>query len=231
MDRDLAQPIGSAARSALNPAWLALACGLIPLIAVHLCYFVSASEGRVPWCLPYLEGCTSISRAARHGLANVLFKAFMLPTAALIGLAWVLAHLRLRELAERQPHRLAAVRALGLIGALFLVLYASFLGIDGEVYQLLRRYGVTVYFSFTVLAQLLLASLLPVGPPRRALVALCALLLFLGLASIPLQHLMPDRDAALNAVEWCFALLMTLGFLLIAWDWQRAGFRLHRAAI
>lgn len=229
MDRDLAQPLDPAAKSGLNPVWLALACGLTPLVVVHLCYFIAASEERVPWCLPYLEGCTSISRAARYGLANVLFKAFMLPTAALTALVWVLAHLRLRDLATASPKRLAAVRIVGLIGALFLVLYASFLGVEGEVYQLLRRYGVTVYFSFTVMAQLMVASQLPTGAPRSALVGLCALLLLLGLASIPLQHLTPDRDAALNAVEWCFALLMTIGFLLIAWDWQHAGFRLQRS--
>ncbi|MGQ0622054.1 MAG: hypothetical protein ACT4QA_19405 [Panacagrimonas sp.] len=211
----------------LNPAWLALCCGLVPLIAVHLCYVLAASEGRVPWCIPYVEGCTSISRAARHGLSNPIFKGLMLPTAALIGLFWVLAVLRLREHAASHRARLHAMRALGHIGALFLVLYASFLGVEGEVYQLLRRYGVTVYFSFTVLAQMLLASLLPGGSmARRALVGLCGVMLLLGLASLPLQYLMEQRDAAVNAIEWCYALLMTSGFIVVAWEWQTAGFRL-----
>jgi len=38
-----------------------------------------------PACNPYLEGCVSISRAARHGLPNHLFKALVLPAAALQG--------------------------------------------------------------------------------------------------------------------------------------------------
>lgn len=226
-----ADPAGPATWAAptapINPAWLALCCGLVPLIAVHLCYALAADEGRVPWCIPYIEGCTSISRAARHGLSNTIFKGLMLPTAALIGLFWILAALRLREYAVSRRPRLHAMRALGLIGALFLVLYASFLGIEGEVYQLLRRYGVTVYFSFTVLAQLLLASLLPVGSTaRQSLVGLCGVMLLLGLASVPLQHLGAHRDTAINAIEWCYALLMTSGFVVVAWEWQTAGFRL-----
>jgi hypothetical protein len=89
-----------------------------------------------------------------------------------------------------------------------------FLGVEGEIYQWLRRFGITVYFGGTVLAQMLLASLH--GRRARTLVAVCALLLVLGLASIPLQHFAADRDAAVNALEWTYALLMMLGFLATA---------------
>lgn len=211
-------------RPALHPAWIALIVGVAPILVVHVCYLLSIQAGTAPACVPYLEGCTSISRAARHGLANHLFKAVMLPCAALIALFWWLAAAWLRDNRNDgvQRRRILAMRALGLVGALFLVLYATFLGVDGEAYRWMRRYGVTVYFSFTVLAQLLMASLLPAATRlRRALASICALMLLLGLASIPLQHLFDARDQAVNALEWNYALLMSTGFVLVGLHWLR----------
>lgn len=212
----------------LDPAWIALACGLLPLVVGHAAYLISAIEGFVPWCLPYWDGCTSISRAARHGWANHLFKASMLPLAGLLLVFWWLAAAWAGALgAARGPRR--TMLALGWIGTLFLVLYAAFLGVEGTLYQWLRRYGITVYFSFTVLAQLLLLRLVQHAPAvptglRRGLLALLAAMLLLGLASVPLQHLMGDRDAAVNRLEWCFALLMSSVFALVGLAWQRSGF-------
>lgn len=205
----------------LRPAWVALAAGLVPLFTVHLCLWLSIRAGYVEACLPYLEGCTSISRAARFGLPNLLFKGLMLPCAALIAVFWWIAAGWARALHGEPLCRIVLMRWVGMIGALFLVLYATFLGAEGETYQWLRRYGVTVYFSFTVLAQMLLASLLPAGWLRKTLVGICALMLLLGIASIPLQHFAEDRDAALNAIEWCYALLMTTAFVIVGIDWRR----------
>jgi hypothetical protein len=135
---------------------------------------------------------------------------------------WLAAHW-LRTLAAQRRGRIAAMQVLGVIGALFLILYATFLGVDGDVYRWLRRYGVTVYFSFTVLAQMLMASVLDRGRLRRTLIGLCAAMLLLGLASIPLQHLFADKDVPLNALEWAYALLMSLGFAAVGVAWWRRG--------
>lgn len=217
------------ARPALHPAWIALGIGVAPIIVVHTCYALSIHAGTAPACVPYIEGCTSISRAARYGLANHVFKAVMLPCAALIALFWWLAAAWLHEVdpSTRRDLRIGAMRALGVIGALFLVLYATFLGVDGDFYRWMRRYGVTVYFSFTVLAQLVLATLLTPGMAlRRALASAGALMLCLGLASVPLQHLLEARDAALNALEWNYALLMSLGFVFVGLHWRRTRVQL-----
>jgi hypothetical protein len=202
-----------------DPARVALIAGLAPIVVVHACYEISVLAGHVPRCMPYFEGCTSISRAARHGLANPLFKAVMLPVAALLAMFWWMAAASVRE--TTRPRRVAAMRTIGLIGALFLVPYVVFLGLDGEFARWMRRYGVTVYFSFTVLAQMLLASLLPPGALRIVLIGLCAAMLVLGLASLPMQHLLADRDAVVNAIEWCYALLMSAGFVSVGVAWRR----------
>lgn len=213
--------MNAAARSAWrDPARVALIAGLAPIIVVHVCYAISVQAGHVPLCLPYVEGCTSISRAARHGLANPLFKAVMLPVAVLLAAFWWTAATRLGE--PRRRGRLAAMRGIGLIGALFLVPYVVFLGLDGDFSRFMRRYGVTVYFSFTVLAQMLLASLLPRSALRFTLIGLCAAMLLMGLASLPMQHLLADRDAVVNAIEWCYALLMSAGFVAVGVAWRKA---------
>lgn len=184
---------------------LALLTGLWPIVVVHVAYLISWQEGWVPACWPYWEGCTSISRAARHGSANLWFKLTMLPYALLLARYWLRVHAVLEPGATRE-----AMRALGLIATGFLLLYVSFLGVEGETYQWLRRYGITGYFGGMVLALMLVTRLMP--SPSRLLLA--ALLLGLGLASIPLQHWASDRDAAVNALEWSYALLMMLGLML-----------------
>lgn len=206
---------------------LAALCCVVPLVAAHAAYLVSANQGLVPWCVPYLDGCTSISRAARHGLANVLFQALMLPVALVMARLWWRTGAWLRALYPA-ARRARALPLVGIAGAAFLALYVANLGATGEWQAWLRRYGVTFYFAFTVVAQMLAASLLA-GEPRlpaalrRTMAAFCAALLALGLASIPLQHLAADADAALDAVEWWYALLMTLFFPLVAAAHARAG--------
>ena len=75
----------SAATSVDRALWpLALLAGLLPLVATAIAYFMSTRMGLVPECNPFFEGCVSISRAARHDLPNILFRALLLP---LLGLA------------------------------------------------------------------------------------------------------------------------------------------------
>ncbi|SFF50789.1 hypothetical protein SAMN04488120_10645 [Fontimonas thermophila] len=212
--------------------WFAWSTALIPIVAAHLAYFVSATAGYVDWCVPYWDGCTSISRAGRHGLANHLFRALMLPHAAQLMMFWGLTWLWLGALRPDAPRRRTAVLTLGLIAAVFLILYATFLGVEGTIYQWLRRYGITVFFAFGVLAQMLVVALLqPVAPLpqglRRTMLGFAGALLGLGLASIPLQHFASDADRAMNALEWVYALLMTLFHGLIGLAWGATGFRLH----
>ena len=216
----------------LDPAWIAMAAGLLPLLSVQVAYLLSTAAGLVPFCVPFVEGCTSISRAARQGWANHWFKATMLPASALIGLFWWLCSAWLRGLGTAGRRRRIAMLWLGLIAAVFLVLYATFLGVEGKTYQWLRRYGITVYFSFTALAQMLLTSLLArhaaIGHAiPRLLLSLCAAMLLLGLASIPLQHYFADGDRGVNAVEWCYALLMTAVFPVVGLAWMRSGYALR----
>lgn len=215
-------------------AWLALLCWILPTLAVVLTYAISAGTGQVPTCFPFIEGCTSMSGAARRDPSIHLFRALMLPTATLIAAYWILVHHWLGQLRDRGSAR-RWIAGLGFIGALFLVLYVVFLGTEGEAYELMRRYGVNVYFSFTALGQLLLAYRLQrlpaevqagIGPGVvRAKVGFCAAMLLFGLVNVPAKNFFPDWPVD-NAVAWNFALLMSGYFGLTAIAWRRAGYRI-----
>lgn len=219
------------------PLWpLPLAAALLLLIATHVALWLSIRAGHVPACVPYWEGCTSISRAARHGLGNHLFRLLVIPCAVLHGATWWLASPWLRDRAGIAAGRW--MPALGLLSASALAIYATFLGTEGDIYGFLRRYGVTVYFGFGFLAQLLLmrrARVLRRMSPAllKAMAVLCVAMLGLGVGNVVAGALVADdslRDRIENALEWQLGLLLVGWYLLLARGWwrERFGLRLSR---
>ncbi len=224
-----------AAREFSLPLWpLPLVAGLLPALASLLALWLSVRAGLVPACNPFVEGCTSISRAARHELPNHLFRAIVLPAAALQALTWLLVARWLRAEGERGGALLAT---LGVFAALALVLYGSFLGTDGTAYRLLRHYGTAGYFGFTCVAMLLAGRALERLVARgalelgralpRALVGLFALLVGLGVfnALAGWWFVDPFKDQVQNVSEWWGSLMLTLVFVVLAVAWRRAGLR------
>ena len=219
----------------LRLSWVALAAGLLPLLVVHACYLISVQDGHIPGCIPYFSGCTSISAAGRYGTAYFLFKGGMIPAAVIMAAYWALCRRWLLSLGARDSTTVRAMTALGVISAVFLVLYTVYLGSQGDFYNLMRRYGVNVHLSFGVLAQILLTRELtrlstssPAIVPRWIVsnkLLLVALLLALGLASIPIGNFRPDKHRAMNVIEWFFAALMACYYLLSACAWRATNFR------
>ncbi len=218
----------------LELGWLALWTGLLPFLVINAAYFGSATGGHIPLCFPYLEGCTSISSAGRYGLAYFFFKAGIIPSAVLLAAFWFLSRRWLLQLGDVDGMAVRAMRLLGVLAAAFLVLYTVFLGSKGDFYNLMRRYGVNLYFSFSGLAQILLlsrlirlraraAELLPQHLLRTKLLILIALLI-VGLASIPISNFIVEKHRPRNIVEWNFALLM-IGYYAVTWRlWVKTGF-------
>ncbi len=207
------------------PLWpLPLLCALLPLVAAHLAWWMSLRDGLVPACLPYLEGCISISRAAREGDGNALFRMLVLSSVALQALCWLAVGQFLGTLGRRRG---PVVAVLGLVAALFLALYATFLGTEGALYQLLRRYGVTVYFATTYLALLATLQALwqaPRHPATRGLLVVALGMLALGLATVATGLAVDDRalrHRIENVLEWHLGLWLTAMFLVLAWHFRR----------
>ena len=213
------------------PLWpLPFAIAIILVVATHLSWWLSVQAGHIPYCIPYLEGCTSISRAARHGLGNHLFRLMVLPCALLVGIHWWLAG---RWLAGRGSGG-AVMLVLGVIGALALAVYATFLGTEGEAYRFLRRYGVIVYFGCSYLAQLLFLRRARASGPMDALsrslmLAICVAMLALGMVHVVVAALIGGtdlQDRLENVFEWHLGVLLVCWFLAHALLWRREGYAL-----
>lgn len=220
---------------------IAVLAAVPALIGVHVTYLLSASLQYVDWCIPYLDGCSSISEAGRREPANFVFRATVIPAAVFMMVYWKLVQAWLQSMHDDKPGYAPVIFYLGLIAAVFLIVYAVFLGSEGKIYQLMRRYGITFFFAFTYLAQLLLTARIyrfmqrpgnriP-GTLYRIKLGLCLMQMVLGLISIPvnaadevLKH--PLR----NILEWNFALLMNGYFLFTVWTWRATGFQLIPSA-
>lgn len=211
---------------------VAIAAWLLCWIGSISAFLLSANAGYVDWCMPHLTGCDSISASGRHGWGFFVFKATMLPAAGLLLVYWVLCYRWLTALVppgQPQPGSDRAIFTLGFVGTLFLILYVTFLGSDGDVYRTLRRYGTIIYFGFTYLAQVLMARrlvALAVDPPVvRWKVRLAVFMLVTGLTFAIAANLVADSDPLQNISEWNCASALS-SFPLLTWlVWRRTGVR------
>lgn len=219
----------------MHGALIAAAAGFVPILAVHIAYSISISEGFSPACFPYIEGCTSISAAARNGNALFLFRGLIIPCSIIMVLHWRLMQLWLQSLDhEHNTHR--ALLFLGATGSLFLILYADYLGSSGETYRWMRRYGIFMFFGLTPLAQLLqVRALLRIAQLNtfvagqlhlvRWQAGFCLVMLSCGVVSVAADWLGLKTYELGSALEWVFAWFIFNYFLITAVLWWRAGVR------
>jgi hypothetical protein len=212
-----------------------LIAGLLPIVVVVASYVISVSVGKVPACIVLLSGCTSISATGRYPPASYLFKAGMLPEAVLLAVYWILCVAWLRSLERSVGGRGTGgkiIGTLGVAGSFFLILYVTFLGSHGPFYEFMRRFGIYLYFFFTIVAQAMLAwavvklaasngNLLKIV---RVQLVLAFLPLVLGALNLVLKGVLADADDAENIIEWIVALQMQLYVTMSFFAWRRTGF-------
>lgn len=205
------------------PDWVPpLAGAVLAAIAVHGAFLISRAAGAVPDCIPHLQGCASVSESARHGAANVFFKALMIPNALVQVWTWAVAARWVRSQAQ-SPSADRGLLPLGIIAGLALVVYAITLGTDGDLYTWLRRYGIKFYFAGSFCAMLVfvrqLRRLAPATGLTQVLTWTCAAMLAMGLANILAQVVVADaqfRDHFRDALEWQLVTLFAFWFLVLA---------------
>ena len=215
----------------MQPRTLTLIIVLLPLIVSNLVYLLSAYKGFIPWCIPYLEGCTTISKAARSGDSLYIFRATMNAYGVLLLLFWMYVKQWLQLLYGYTTFMAHFIFCLGIIGAIFLILYVDFLGTIGEMNRFMRHVGIFVFFICTPLAQLLLliqhykllSSLQKSKINPKILhyqLFVIVLILFIAIVSLALDITHTKSYESENIVEWNIALLMQLYFLGIFFIWK-----------
>lgn len=220
----------------MQPTTLALIVTLLPLLVSNLVFMLSAYEGFLPWCMPYIDGCTTISKAARSGDSLFIFRAAMMAHSVLLIWFWVYANQWLEQLYGNRTGIARTMMWLGITGALFLMVYVDFLGTSGEVNRFMRRYGILIYFTCTPVAQVLLLrqhyGILPSLPPGtlnprvlRFQLLIVVLMLIIGIISGMMDIAHTKTYQSENIVEWNLSLLMQLYFLGMLFLWK--GYRYH----
>ncbi len=197
-----------------------LLVGVLPIVAINITYLVSASEGYVPWCVPYWDSCTSISATGRSGTAFFIFKITMIPAAILLMWYWKLAARKL----ERLGNTGNTLLVVGVIGAIFLIVYTIALGAVGDIFRLQRRVGIIIFFTFTYLAQLLFTYRVEksalADPTRPIQLTICSTVLAIGLLTLVLDVTLENYDEYEDAFEWIIALLLQCYFIVSHWSWE-----------
>ena len=161
---------------------LPLIAALTPLIGINIAYWIGASNDVLPSCNPYLDGCTSISSTGRYPPGDRVFRATLLPQATVLAFTWYFAVLWLKSL---RPDSRAGntILVAGIVGAIALVLYVSYLASNDPFYEIMRSYGVYLYFGGTALAQLVLSLALERSLMQRAMVWMTATPWALGIVN------------------------------------------------
>lgn len=215
----------------MGVVYVALIAGLLPLLGVHISYVMAAYHHEVSWCIPYLTGCSSISEAGRQPPASYVFRATVISGAVFMIFYWQLMKAWLQKLGDNLHIIPKILPYLGTVACLFLIIYATVLGSEGDFYQLLRRHGIIVFFGLTALAQLLTTYRLAHFKQTCLFsifywkLGICSAQLGLGLISIPILAFY-EQDEIKDILEWNFALLMMSFFILSYIAWRITRFQI-----
>ena len=222
----------------MQPRTLAMLIVVLPLLASNGAFLLSAFEGLIPWCMPYIDGCSTISRAGRSGDTIFYYRALVFPYSVLLMLFWVYSKQWLDYLYGHTTKAAWIILWLGVVGSIGLLIYIDFLGTTGEINRLMRRIGAALYFVLIPLAQSLmlyqhhkvLRNRQEVFIDKKTLryqLFIVLLMLIIAVASIVLVLTDNNTSEIENIVEWNFSLLVNLysaGMILIWKEYRQVVF-------
>jgi hypothetical protein len=204
---------------------LPLITAILPLLGINIAYWVGVEHDTLPSCIPYFDGCTSISSTGRYPPGDRLFRAVMLPHSAWLVLTWYVAANWLRSV---KPGTRAdrTILATGVVGAIALIIYISYLASNDPFYEVMRRYGIYFYFLGTAVAQLVFTLALERSLLQRAMFWVIVTPFALGLFNLAQKAVMSPLNNFENRIEWISAVLMQVWFVLLYLVWRRSRFDL-----
>ena len=181
---------------------------LIPVLTVIISYFISSFGGFVDWCMPLIDGCTSISKVGRYGISFYLYKIFIIPSVILMIIFWYQVN--------KYIYKSNLLMFLSITSCIFLIIYLLALGFDGKIYRFMREIGIFIYFILTPMCQTLLAFSISNNKIRSKFFLYALLCMYLVCVGAYLLILPLENSNYENVIEWNFALLIFLFFPLFS---------------
>lgn len=216
---------------------LPLLAGLVPLLAAYLAFAIGVRADVLPACVPFIDGCASISAAGRNPPGSFLFRAIMLPQSIVLLMTWYFAVTWIRALdGSAGRSTMSGIHVSGTVSAMALILYVTFLGTTEPFYEFMRRFGIYLFFLGMAVSEILVAVALLKAPPvlRSArlkrmvqlMLTLCLLPFALGLLNLYLKATLVNADVSENVIEWIAATLMHCYLIAMYFMWRISGFSL-----
>ena len=179
---------------------------LLPVLTVVISYFFSSLGGYVEWCLPLLDGCTSISKVGRYGVSFYLYKIFIIPSVILMIIFWYQIN--------KYIYKSNLLLFFSITSCIFLIIYLFALGFEGKIYRFMREIGIFVFFIFSPVCQTYLVFSISNNKIRSKFSLKTLLSLYLLFVVGYLLILPLDNSNYENVIEWNFAFLIFLFFPL-----------------
>ena len=200
---------------------LPLIVGVLPIAGVTAAYWLNVEVGVLPSCMPYLDGCTSISSTGRYMPGAIVFRAALLPQAAFLAVLWWCSVEWLRSVSPAAKSG-TVIKLFGMTGAVALVVYVVFLGTNQPFYEFMRRFGIYFYFLGTAIAQLSLSLSLNHSRLRQAMLWVIITPFVLGVLNLVQKLIVTAPNNIQNRVEWIAALCMQVWFVLLYQAWRQS---------
>lgn len=184
---------------------------------------------------PYLHGEVSISRTARYFPANFIFKPFVILSAIFLFFYW-LNNLNLFKAFTNQnviSNFDKKFFYFGVLSCLFLILHASFLGldIDSKLFQKMRKLIIILFILFEILAQFFLVKNLlkfkqNIKNYIRSLIVTLKLffILIVFITTIIIFSFLAFTDMSTsfkNIAEWNYFSILLIYYLLSSILWKK----------
>ncbi len=215
---------------------LPLLAGLLPLCAAFGAFWIGVSNEVLPQsCIPFVDGCVSISATGRKPPGSFLFRAIMLPQSVLLVVVWYFSVLWLRSLdSALRRSTTSVILASGIVGAAALVIYVTFLGTKVPIYEFMRRFGIYFAFLGAGVAQIMVAVALTriakslqdarLIRVARIMSAIWIVALSAGVLNSVLKLILDDSDQSENRIEWIVFMVMQCYFVVLYYAWHLTGF-------
>ena len=199
---------------------------ILPILTVLISYYLSIKFNFVQFCIPNIDGCTSISQVGRYPPINYFFKTFMFISIFIIFIYWKSNYTLLSRNNSLLLYKITFL--LGIFSVIFFALYITFLG-EGDYYRFFRRIGIFIYIFFTVISELLLSIsfkknsyLFKNDKIINFKYYFNLVLSTFGLILLPLViYKIIDYPNFKNIVSWNYFILIQINFLITFFCWKK----------